>query len=293
MTVFKEFAPAKINLTLEVLGKRPDGYHELESLVAFAAEAADVVVLDISKPQGCITGGPFGATIAGANLIDVTLAKLAAAEPSLRLGEVLLAKNLPIAAGIGGGSADAAALLRAVRRANPELAGRVDWGGLAHTLGADVPVCLVSRLSFMRGLGERVRPLDTAEAIELPAVLANPLEPVPADKTAQVFRALAAGTLPNDHVSRLGTVTSWDEPGVRTFTQQGRNDLESPAKSIVPEIADVLTELSALRGCQLVRMSGGGPTCFALFATADAAQAAAKDLSLRRPQWWVTSVTLI
>jgi 4-diphosphocytidyl-2-C-methyl-D-erythritol kinase len=183
MTIVREFAPAKVNLTLEVLGRRADGYHELNSLVAFAS-VGDHVTLDTSKPVGTSVTGPFGMTIAGANLIDVTLAKLAAAEPRLQLGHVTLEKQLPIAAGIGGGSADAAAVLRAVRRVNPALVDAVDWNAIAVSLGADVPVCLASRLSWMRGLGERVLPLEAAEAINLPALIVNPLAPVPADKTA-------------------------------------------------------------------------------------------------------------
>ena len=159
ITVFTEFASAKVNLTLEVLGRRIDGplsgYHDIASLVAFARDAADEVILDTSKPVASSVSGPFGATISGRNLIDVTLAKLAHAAPDLQLGAIHLIKNLPVAAGIGGGSADAAAVLRAVRRANPDHANSVDWLALARSLGADVPVCFENSAAWMTGLKDR------------------------------------------------------------------------------------------------------------------------------------------
>lgn len=291
MTIVREFAPAKVNLTLEVLGKRPDGYHELESLVAFAS-VGDHVTLDTSTPVGTTVTGPFGATIAGANLIDVTLAKLAAAEPLLQLGRVTLDKQLPIAAGIGGGSADAAAVLRAVRRVNPALVDAVDWNAVAVSLGADVPVCLASRLSWMRGLGERVRPLEAAEAINLPALIVNPLAPVPADKTAQVFRALAAGPVGDAFITSPAVPQAWTSTTVREIVRVGRNDLEAPARKIVPAVEGVLDALARLPGCTLARMSGGGPTCFALFPTDGEAHAAAHRLAECRPDWWVRATTL-
>ncbi len=150
MTKFKEFAPAKINLTLRVLGRRPDGYHELESLVAFA-DVGDWVTLDVSKPVGVTTSGPFAGSIAGANLVEVALRRLVIEAPQLRLGSVHLEKNLPVAAGIGGGSADAAAVIRAVKRANAEQVETLDWNAFALRLGADVPVCLISRAAWMTG----------------------------------------------------------------------------------------------------------------------------------------------
>jgi 4-diphosphocytidyl-2-C-methyl-D-erythritol kinase len=144
MPFYTEGASAKINLTLEVRGRRKDGYHEIESLVAFA-DIGDSVILDTSGKTGVKMSGPFAQHIAGENLADVALQRLAAAEPRLALGTVMLEKRLPVASGIGGGSADAAAVLRAVRRANPGFETAVDWQGIALTLGADVPVCLGNR----------------------------------------------------------------------------------------------------------------------------------------------------
>lgn len=284
MTMLTERAPAKINLTLDVLGRRSDGYHELRSLVAFARDAADLVSLDLSRPVGCDVTGPFGSSIAGQNLIEMTLAKLAAADARLKLGHVTLIKNLPVAAGIGGGSADAAALLRAIARANPERADGIDWTGIALSIGSDVPVCLASRLSWMTGVGEAVTPVETRLA-DLHAVIANPRAAVPADKTAQVYRALRAGPLAANADRRL------PEPTSDLIAASG-NALEAAAITIVPEIKTVLSALAALPGAKITRMSGGGPTCFAMFDTADAAKRAAADLSARRPAWWVAASTL-
>lgn len=290
MPVIHEFAPAKINLTLEVLGKRADGYHELRSLVAFAGEG-DVLTLDTSLPVGVTTSGPFATSIAGANLIDTTLNLISRAAPGLQLGAVHLEKNLPVAAGIGGGSADAAALIRAVQGANPHAGSDVDWTALAVRIGADVPVCLASRLSWMCGLGERVAPLQFASPLSLPAVIVNPLVPVPADKTAQVFRALRSGALPENGVgAELPEIA--DAGALAAAVRAGRNSLEKPCREIVPAVAQVLQALAELPGSTLARMSGGGPTCFALFGDSAAASAAAAQLKEQHPQWWVRATAL-
>ena len=169
MTVITESARAKVNLTLEIVGRRPDGYHELKSLVAFA-DLADRLILDSDAGPAVTVSGPFAGEIAGENLLAATLRLIAAREPRLRLGAVHLEKAIPVAAGLGGGSADAAALLRAVRLANPEYAAAVDWPGLAARLGADVPVCLESRAAWVFGKGEDVVPL-AAQLPTLHAVL--------------------------------------------------------------------------------------------------------------------------
>ena len=290
MAVITEYAPAKVNLTLEVLGKRADGYHELSSLVAFTAGLGDVVTLDTAKPVGVSVSGPFATSIAGANLVETTLRLIEIAAPDLQCGAVHLEKNLPVAAGIGGGSSDAAAVIRAVRKANGADAEAVDWQALALRLGADVPVCLASQLSWMTGLGERVRPLPAD--IALPAVIVNPLVPVPADKTAQVFRALRAGPLPEGYSSGEHAQGPLAGDQIIDAVMRGTNKLEAPALTIVPEIKAVLTALAKRPGCRLARMSGGGPTCFALFGDDAEAQAAAAQLSAGHPDWWVRATVL-
>lgn len=292
MTQIREPAPAKVNLTLEVLGKRADGFHELQSLVAFASEVHDVITLDTASPIGVTASGPFAASIAGANLVETTLRFIERHAPDLQLGAIHLEKNLPVAAGIGGGSADAAAVLRAVRRANARTTTRLDWNRLALTLGADVPVCLQAALSWMTGLGDVVRPIALAGGdTEILAVIVNPRVAVPADKTAQVFRALAATPLASDFIPpRLPDhLTGAD---VLAIARAGCNSLEAAARKIVPAVDLVLDELSRCPENLITRMSGAGPTCFALFASADTAQYSAAALSAKFPHWWVRAATL-
>ncbi|MEQ1653237.1 MAG: 4-(cytidine 5'-diphospho)-2-C-methyl-D-erythritol kinase [Hyphomicrobium sp.] len=292
MVIFEESAPAKINLTLDVLGRRTDGYHELRSLVAFARDAADHISLDTSRPAGSTVAGPFGATIAGKNLIDVTLAKLSAADPQLTLGHVTLTKNLPVAAGIGGGSADAAAVLRAVRRANPKRVDHVNWHAIALSLGADVPVCLLSQTAMMGGIGDRIEAAGPLPPVAL--VLVNPLGPVPADKTAQVFKRLKAPPLASsDHPTPLVVPRLDDMSSLFGYMTEHGNDLEHSALEVVPEITAIKRLLSQTAAVELVRLSGGGPTCFAIYATCEDAERAGALISSRHPSWWVHASRIV
>ncbi len=285
MAVIVETARAKVNLTLAIHGKRADGYHELTSLVAFAEQPADVIVLDTGLPKAVATTGPFAGGIAGPNLLQTVLDLAIAAEPALEAGSVRLEKQLPVAAGIGGGSADAAALLRALRRANPQHAERIDWPTIARRLGADVPVCLLNRAAWMTGTGEALSPIS--ELPPLDVVLVNPMVAVPVDKTARVFRALAAeplaeghGDAPPPRVARRDTLLALIDSG---------NDLEGAARRVIPAIGDVLAALRASQGCEVAAMSGAGPTCFGVFDDAGKARDVAASLAARHPSWWVRS----
>ena len=321
---FREIARAKINLTLTVLGRRPDGYHDLESLVTFAG-IGDRVTLLPGPDCGVTTSGPFAAHIEGPNLLDRALGLLREQDPGLRLGAVELEKNLPVAAGLGGGSADAAALLRAVRQVNPERTDRIDWHGLATRLGADVPVCLAGVPALIRGIGDRIEPLGPARRLPpLAAVLVNPRVPLP---TAQVFRALAASSpsprtswgegrgegqtlapasVAAPHPNPLPT-EEWGEgtgaaPGATgpfqdlealvAYVRTHGNDLEPPAISLLPAIADVKAALSAQPACRLAAMSGSGPTCFGIFGNATDAARAAAALAATHPDWWIAHTRL-
>lgn len=277
-----EVARAKVNLTLEVIGRRPDGLHELASLVAFA-NIGDSVSLDTSAAVGVSVDGRFAPTLAGENLVAVTLRRLADAETRLTLGHVHLDKQLPVAAGIGGGSADAAAVLRAVRRANPEHAVAVDWMKIAAGLGADVPVCFVSETAWITGTGEIVLPLRGWPS--LGAVLVNPLVPAPADKTAQVFRSLSVFPLARE--TRPQPPTS-GQSAIDFMASRG-NNLERAALSVMPVAAGIKTALLGIPGCRYAAVSGGGPTCFGIF---DNPAIAAHILSEQEPSWWVRAVTL-
>jgi 4-diphosphocytidyl-2-C-methyl-D-erythritol kinase len=285
--LFVEIARPKVNLTLRILGRRPDGYHELASLVAFATGPADRVVLDCSRPRDITMTGPFAGGIAGVNLLDTAMALVTAAaqKDALRLGHVQLEKNLPVAAGVGAGSADAGALLRALRCANLESAETINWQGIALRLGADVPVCFTDRAAWMTGVGERLAPVEGLPRIY--AVLVNPLVAVPADKTAQVFRALAASPLPLDADEQLPPGISSREKLLALIN--GGNDLERAACKVVPQISGVLEALRSTPGCRVAAMSGAGPTCFGVF---DKAEDVAGQLAQVHPEWWVRAASL-
>lgn len=286
MTVLVDIARAKVNLVLRVLGRRGDGYHELVSLAAFAS-TGDRVAIDFEREPGVFSDGPFAAAIEGPNLISKALDLLAGADPGLRLGAVTLTKRLPVAAGLGGGSADAAAVLRLVRSHNRGRSHSIDWDSLAMRLGADVPVCLAGRTCIMRGIGERLTP---CELPSIPAVLVNPQAPVPADKTRRVFQALAAGGI--DRTRDLAIAGRYDWSGLVALMQSIGNDLEGPAAAVMPVVGDVKSALLRQAGCVHAQLSGAGPTCFALFATEEAAQAAERRLAVAEPGWWVMATTL-
>jgi 4-diphosphocytidyl-2-C-methyl-D-erythritol kinase len=284
MPVLSERARAKINLSLRILGRRADGYHELDSVVAFA-DVADVVTLTLGVPPTVSVYGPFGDAIEGENLATRALELVAAAAPGLTAGAISIEKNLPVAAGVGGGSADAAAVLRLLRLANPARAASIDWMGLAAQLGSDVPVCLESRACRMTGRGEQLTPLHGFAP--LAAVLVNPQAPVPADKTRQVFKRLAAAALPAERPASAST-SRWTTADALS----GVNDLQAPATAVVPSIATVLHALESDTLPHAVRLSGAGPTCFALTATMDDAHAVAMRIAERHPTWWVRATTL-
>ncbi len=289
-----QFAPAKVNLTLEIAGKRPDGYHQLASLVAFAdvgdrltalshhaGEAAEAAPVLVQGAQATDLG------LASDNLVAKAWCALKALDAGLVLPCVRLEKHLPVAAGLGGGSADAAAYLRMVSAANPDRGRQVDWPAVALSLGADVPVCLQSRASVMWGVGEHIRPIALAEPLH--AVLVNPRCPVPETKTRDVFMALGAEPFDGD------VCAPPELPGRAVALADlvdSRNDLEAPARSVMPAIDEVFSELKACSDAAVVRLSGAGPTAFALFAEAEQAGHAATAIAERHPAWWVRQATL-
>lgn len=282
-----EFAPAKINLTLEVLGRRQDGYHELRSLVAFARDVGDVLTLGGGRFSMVDTTGPFAAGIAGNNLVDRAVAALSAKASDIEPQKLTLEKNLPVASGIGGGSADAAAALRLLSDAHPEAG--LDLPEMARGLGADVPVCLRGRSVVMTGTGEHLE--DVALPRDLFAVLVNPLVDVPGNKTALVFALLGAraiaGETPREAPPRFSNTRD-----VVVYATARGNNLEAAAKRIFPVIDTVLSELRQLNGSLYSQLSGAGPTCFALFETDSQAKAAAAALQARQPKWWIKPTRL-
>jgi 4-diphosphocytidyl-2-C-methyl-D-erythritol kinase len=287
MTAIREIARAKVNLTLSVLGRRPDGYHEIESLVTFA-DLGDVVSLQPGAAPEIAVSGPFAGAIDGPNLLERALTLLREVEPGLRLGAVALEKNLPVAAGLGGGSADAAALLRAVRRANPDFAARVPWETIAARLGADVTACLGGRPALICGIGEKVEPLARALP-PVPGVLANPALPL---ATAAVYRALEARPAPSHRPPPAPPGPFADLDALIDYMRTRGNDLERPATSLLPVIAEIEAALAALPGCLYAALSGSGPTCFGVFASETDAAGAAATLAAAHPDYWVKAARL-
>jgi len=283
----RETARAKVNLTLKVLGRRPDGYHELESVVTFADVGDRLELLPRARSRIAATG-PFAAEITGENLLTKTLALLRELEPRLQLGSVRLEKNLPVAAGLGGGSADAAALLRAVRQANPVLAPGLDWQAAAARLGADVPVCLVGRPALMWGKGDRLQTLAEAP-LQFAVVLANPRQPL---ATAEVFAALAAGPAPAIRSQPAPPRPFRHLPALVDYIRARGNDLEAPATRLMPAIAEMKAALAAQPGCHAAAMSGSGPTCFGVFMNEADTARAASALTKVQPGWWIVATRL-
>ena len=279
-----EKAPAKINLTLRVLGRRSDGYHEIESLVAFA-DFGDVLTLCTDAAEGLEITGPFGGKSGpiGENLVLKAVLGLRERVASLRAGNFLLEKNIPVAAGLGGGSADAAAALRLVARVNAIALDDPRLMAAARTTGADVPVCLHPQARIMRGVGERLSaPIDLPV---LSALLVNPLVPL---ATRDVFGKFAGGRGGADNADSVPK--EFDH--LIDFLERHDNDLADAACACAPVIGEILETLRALPGARLARMSGSGPTCFALFAAPSEGTAAAQKLRAERRDWWVQSAAI-
>lgn len=283
--VTRERAPAKVNLTLHILGRREDGYHELDSVVAFAG-ACDRLEFEPDAPLGLEVRG-FGATEAGAgedNLVLRAARALAGRVPGLRLGRFRLHKVLPVAAGLGGGSSDAAAALRALARLNGLAADDPSLWDAARATGADVPVCLDPRARVMSGVGDVIGP--PLGLSPMPAVLVNPRVAVP---TPRVFAALGLAR---------GTASGWGpspdprERDVIGALSLGRNDMQASAEAIAPAITDALALLARGAGVRLARMSGSGATCFGLYRDRGDAARAAATIRAARPGWWVRATLL-
>lgn len=278
---------AKVNLTLRVVGRRVDGYHDLESVVAFA-DCADSLTLTPGSELRLETTGPMAQACGeiADNLVLKAASLLAERVPDMKVGTFILDKVLPVAAGIGGGSADAAAALRLLARLNGLAADDARLIEVALETGADVPVCLASRACDMTGIGEGLLPLNLPR---MPAVLVNPSVAV---ATRDVFSALGlrSGEL---LVGATDVIESpaWPEDGTSITDWVAElalvaNDLEAPAIRIQPAIGEVLDVLGG-SGALLARMSGSGATCFAIYAEAALAQRAAETILRAHPEWWV------
>jgi 4-diphosphocytidyl-2-C-methyl-D-erythritol kinase len=293
MPALVEEGRAKVNLTLRVVGRRVDGYHDLESVVAFA-DCADRLSLTPSDRLTLGIKGPLANECGelADNLVLKAARLLGERVPGLRVGEFVLDKVLPVAAGIGGGSADAAAALRLLARLNDLAFDDPRLTEVALSTGADVPVCLASRACTMTGIGETLLPLSLPE---LPCVMVNPGVAV---ATRDVFNALGvrSGELLVGATDVI-QADAWPEAGASIgewieALGAGANDLEAPARRIQPVVGEMLTALAAADGAKLARMSGSGATCFAIFEHAAAAQRAARQIRREHLGWWIHAGTL-
>ena len=285
MTTVEVLAPAKINLTLHITGQRDDGYHLLDSLVVFAPVRDRLTIQD---------GNTLSLTVDGPEALGVPtdMRNLAMQAANLvadgKGASLTLEKNLPAASGIGGGSADAAAALRGMLMRRDDIQAG-DWvpptdemmtrlAAEILALGADVPMCLMSKPCRARGIGEK---LEFVTLPKLPALLVNPRVPVP---TGTVFGGLTRRDNPPmpDQLPAFS-----DAPDLIDWLQDQRNDLQPPAVAATPVIGEVIAYLEDLPGCRLARMSGSGATCFALFETEADAIAAGQTVADTQPDWWL------
>lgn len=269
----RETAFAKINLALHIRERLPDGYHSIETLFAFC-EGGDVLEAALADDLSLTIDGPFAPDLSGGsdNLVFQAAEQLRAARAPLSGAAIRLTKNLPIASGIGGGSADAAAALRLLARLWDVPRDHPVLSDIAADLGADVPACLLSRACRGEGKGDHLDPISLGDLQSAPTLLVNPGVAVPTGPVFGEWDAVDRGSLALSDPLRLDP--AW------------RNDLMPPAKIIAPVIGDVLAVLEASSGAAFTRMSGSGATCFALFGSTGKRDQAARILAENHPDWW-------
>jgi 4-diphosphocytidyl-2-C-methyl-D-erythritol kinase len=282
-----ETARAKVNLTLHIKGKRSDGYHELESLVVFA-DVCDELIFTPASEDSLSLEGPFAGLVDGENLVLKAKRAVASWLGVAISGHFRLKKNIPVAAGLGGGSSDAAAAIRTLFRTYDRAENAKIFIKQSAAIGADVPVCLQNGAAWMCGLGERVTPVS--RLTPLPALMVNPRIKL---STASVFKTLNAKPLQSEVAGPPPSFPGWKDPvEAAAYLKEGRNDLEAPAIALEPAVERVLDTLRRLDGCLLSRLSGSGPTCFGIFSSQHTTEEAAREIVRSYPNWWVQATTL-
>jgi len=280
-------APAKVNLTLQVMGKRPDGFHDIESLVAFA-DPSDWLGFQPGRRFDLLVDG-IGSRDIGPlerNLVTRAAQALSFQVPGLLSGEFHLIKRLPAAAGLGGGSSDAAACIRALAEANGLSLSDKRVQAAALNIGSDVLICLSAQARVMAGFGDRL-----GAAVRLPSLFAVLVNPRQSLSTKDVFEALAMEHRALQSHQDVLPAHSSSEVTLDAL-KSGVNDLEHSATKILPLIAEILDGLSCLPGARMARMSGSGATCFAVFDDLHSAENARRCLTAQYPNWWITTTTL-
>lgn len=284
MTSITVLAPAKVNLFLQIIGRRDDGYHLLESFFAFADFGDKITVSDSDEISFSVTG-PFAGICKLAKCDDLTNIAaqagigLKALADTNKGASIVLEKNLPLSAGLGGGSSDAAATLKALQVLWKVEVEEKRLFPFALELGADVPACLVGEPSFVTGIGEHITTIE--DFPELFCLMVNPKKPL---STPAIFKAYAAGGLP---FSTPLALTPEMNEGIWPLLEGTRNDLEIPAKNSNPEVSEILKVLDVQKGCRVARMSGSGASCFGLFEDEGEAVIAGVEIASKNPHWWV------
>jgi len=288
MQQVSERAPAKVNLGLRVRGRRPDGFHEISSLVAFASLADTLTVLRAEANDLSVTG-PFSSPLEGSeNLVMLAVSKFRKHCPSAQPLSVILDKQIPIAAGLGGGSADAAAALRLLYTVNSGSLSEAQFEEIAASLGSDVVVCLGSKAAWMHGRGEKVSPI--VDFPPLFAVLVNPGVQLTA---SEVYQALDARPLTErDQVRKTDTAEFSSMADVLGYLAENPNDLQEAATRLAPVINEVIKSIEVTQGCALARMSGSGSTCFGIYSSQSEASQAKSRIADQCPDWWVVDTIL-
>jgi 4-diphosphocytidyl-2-C-methyl-D-erythritol kinase len=284
-----ERAPAKINLTLHIVGRRDDGWHELESLVVFT-RSGDTLTLTPGPTLRLTVDGPTAAAAGSLddNLVLRAARALQARVEKLEIGAFHLVKRLPVAAGIGGGSSDAAAALRLLARLNALDPDDPRVAAAAAETGADIPVCLAASARMMSGVGEKLGPV--LDLPPLAALIVNPGIPL---ETKAVFQRMALPAGWRTTAVAHPTIAGGASPDtVFSLLRKGRNDMEDAACVLAPVVVDVLAVLGGAPGCRLARMTGSGATCFGLFTDCRTAGRARKAILRAHPDWWVKSTLL-
>ncbi len=287
--MISRLAAAKVNLDLRVTARRGDGYHELDSLIVFSS-IGDRLTFEPAEALELRLDGPYAGSLESedhqSNLVlrAAELLRRSCGQPELG-ARITLTKNLPVASGLGGGSADAAASLSGLVELWGLDVGAPELADIGLKLGADVPVCLMGRPCYLRGIGENISLLRSFPRAWL--VLVNPRKAL---ATPQVFAAFDGRFSLGREAGETGAPEDFASlDSLLAALKESRNDLERPATALVPDIEDCLTVLGAEAGCLLARMSGSGASCFGLFASQDEARKAANSISDRRSDWWVAA----
>lgn len=281
-------APAKLNLYLHIVGRRDDGYHLLDSLIAFA-DLCDMVRARPAAGLGLDVTGPFAGGLEGGsgNVVLTAAERLFDAARCRRGAHITLEKNIPVAAGLGGGSADAAAALVALDRLWGLGLSQARLTEIAAGIGADVAVCVASRSAFVAGIGADLTPVSLPPAW---VVIANPGRPL---ATAEIFKAFDGAFAGPARFGDVAADVAGDVAALVEMLRRRENQLTPAAAAMAPEITELVAALAALPGCELARMSGSGASCFALFEAEARARDGAGRLSRDHPGWWAAPARLI